>query len=68
MTEPAELLVGDLFDPDDLLAQWVFALTSTTADLGVAEGMFRDASQSDEPGARTLYVDVHRLYHDISEA
>jgi hypothetical protein len=42
-------LVRDLFPADDLVAQWVFALTATAADISEAERPFRDAMDSDLP-------------------
>jgi hypothetical protein len=50
------LRVRDLFDPDDLLAQWVFTLSATVADLGAAEALFKDALDADAPAVKTLYL------------
>ncbi len=38
-----------------MVAQWVFTLTATVADLGTAEGLFQDSLHSDEPAVRTSY-------------
>src|SRR4051794_11860062 len=60
----APLRVRELFDPDDVVAQWVFALSATVTDLATAESVFRDALEN-STAVRTGYLYrqlIARLY------
>lgn len=39
--------VGDLFNPADVIDQWVFALTAATEDLAIAEAAFKAQLDAD---------------------
>src|SRR5438270_12388624 len=50
-----DVLVADLFDPDDLVSQWVFAITATVEDLSIAESLFKNALDNDAAALLTGY-------------
>lgn len=51
----ADVVIRDLFDPEDLVDQWVFSLSATAADLAAAESVFKDHLDGDGPSVRSQY-------------
>src|SRR5688572_17269466 len=51
----SELRIGDLFDPDDVVSHWVFALSAAVTDIGIAEAVFADSLGDEVPASRTGY-------------
>jgi len=49
------LRIRDLFDPESVISQWVFALSTAVTDLATAESVFQDALHGDGPAAHTGY-------------
>jgi hypothetical protein len=45
--------VGELFDPDDVVARWVFSLTAAVEDLSITQALFKNALDADAPLHKT---------------
>lgn len=55
------LRIRDLFEPDNLVAQWVFTLSVAAADLGRADAVFQDELHRDTPAALAMYHYRHLI-------
>lgn len=51
----AELTIGELFPPDDVVGQWVFSLTATAADLAHVESALLTTMDGNDVSARFYF-------------
>jgi hypothetical protein len=65
VTRSPPVTVGELFPADDLVAQWVFALSAVAEDLAITEAAFQDVLHDDSAPLWTGYYYrqvIARLY------